>query len=85
MEVVTAEGVKLRTNTTFSDFEKNIGGDRRFLLCNRGVMVNMDFVLTVENGSFRMINGDTFTIKTKGRGDIMNLFTQYQFEKLKRK
>ncbi len=85
VEVVTAEGVKLRTNTTFSDFEKHIGGDRRFLLCNRGVMVNMDFVLTVENGSFRMINGDIFTIKTKGRGDIMNLFTQYQFEKLKRK
>ncbi len=84
VEIVTADGARIRTAMTFTDFAKQLGPDRRFLQCNRGLTVNMDYVLTIQDDSIRMINGDICPLRTKGRGELLAQFSQYQIFRLKR-
>ena len=56
--------------------------DPRFLQCNRGIMLNMDYIKTMESDYFEMTNSKCFPIKTKGRKQIREQYIQYQFLKL---
>lgn len=59
--------------------------DPRFLQCNRGIMLNMDYIKTMESDYFEMTDSKCFPIKTKGRKQIRELYIQYQFLKLEEK
>lgn len=56
--------------------------DPRFLQCNRGIMLNMDYIKTMESDYFEMNDSKCFPIKTKGRKQIREQYIQYQFMKL---
>lgn len=56
--------------------------DSRFLQCNRGIMLNMDYIKTMESDYFEMTDSKCFPIKTKGRKQIREQYIQYQFQKL---
>lgn len=56
--------------------------DSRFLLCNRGIMLNMDYIKSMESDYFEMTDTKCFPIKTKGRKQIREQYIQYQFQKL---
>ncbi len=56
--------------------------DPRFLQCNRGVMLNMDYIKSMESDYFEMTDAKCFPIKTKGRKLIREQYIQYQFLKL---
>ena len=56
--------------------------DPRFLQCNRGIMLNMDYVKSMESDYFEMSDSKCFPIKTKGRKQIREQYIQYQFLKL---
>lgn len=53
--------------------------DPRFLQCNRGIMLNMDYIKTMESDYFEMTDSKCFPIKTKGRKQIREQYMQYQF------
>lgn len=59
--------------------------DSRFLQCNRGIMLNMDFIKSMESDYFEMTDSKCFPIKTKGRKQIREQYMQYQFLKLEKK
>ena len=56
--------------------------DTRFLQCNRGIMLNMDYIKTMESDYFEMTDSKCFPIKTKGRKQIREQYIKYQFLKL---
>ena len=56
--------------------------DSRFLQCNRGIMLNMDYIKTMESDYFEMTDSKCFPIKTKGRKQIREQYIKFQFLKL---
>ena len=84
VEIVTTDAGALRTVMTFSEFLALLEGDERFLVCNRGLVINMDHVLTVEGEAFRMTDGSICPMRTKGRAELTARFAQYQISRMKR-
>lgn len=59
--------------------------DPRFLQCNRGILLNMDYIKAMEADYFEMTDHKCFPIKTKGRKQIREQYIQYHFLKLEEK
>ena len=53
------------------------------MLCNRGLIVGMDHVLSVTDGAFRMKNGQVWPIRVRGRAAVVETFAQYQILRLR--
>ena len=75
----------LKAYSKFQDVYNELITDKRFLLCNRGIMINMDSVIKYNNNSFTLKNGSTIPIRLRDAQDIYNTFTRYQFERLRNK
>ena len=84
LEIVLTDGRRLRGTTTFSGLCRQLESDGRFLLLNRGGLVNMDEVLSLQQDAMRMKTGDMFPIRTRGRGELISRFTQYQIARMRR-
>ena len=84
VEILTTDGTVLRSIMTFTDLERLLGAHERFLVCNRGLLVNMDHVLTLEEDCLRMTDGSVCPLRTKGRAEIVSRFTGYQIRRMKK-
>ena len=83
VSVCTDEG-EHRATATFARIQEQLCGDPRFLLCNRGVVVNMDKVLRFEGDAIQMLQGPAFPVRQKDKGRLFAAFTQYQFRHMRR-
>ncbi len=80
---ITLEGnQELRCRTTFSSLCSMLEHEPRFLPCNRGVMLNMDFISQAGRDTFVMTDGKSFPIRKRSHADIMRRFNEHQFKKL---
>ena len=70
---------------TFTEAERLLSADERFLLCNRGILVNMDHVKSMDGELFHMDDGNSYPLRTKGRNDLIKRFSQYQITKMRRR
>lgn len=75
----TKDGVK-RCRIFFSKTYSMLH-DKRFIICTRGVAVNMDYVQNELHGVFEMSDGRKFPIRRKDRKDIIDTFEQYKLNK----
>ena len=62
---------------------KFLGEKDTFLLCNRGIIVNMSEISAQEEGVFIMKNGTRYPIRVTGQSKIKAAFSQYLIQKLK--
>lgn len=87
VELVMTEGNCLLCSMKFRDVEAGLSGDKRFLECNRGIIINMDCVssLSREKDSFIMMDGTHYPIRTRDRKSIIDTFTQYQISRMRRR
>ena len=83
VEISLDVGAPINSSMTFAEIEALFGADPRFLLCNRGLIINMEHVATVENDAFVMKNGQTWPIRVRGRAQLMEQFAQYQIARLR--
>ncbi len=81
--VMTPGGV-VRSISIFRDLQARLLQDDRFLLCNRGLIVNMEAVLQFDVGCIRMLDGTQFAVRQKSKNQLFNTFTQYQFSHMKK-
>ena len=79
-----ADGSFVRATMTFGETEKLLVSDERFLLCNRGILINMDHVKSMDGNAFFMEDGSSFPLRTKGRMDLIKKFSQYQITQMRR-
>ena len=75
---------KQRVRIVFSELERMLSCERRFLKINRGILVNLDFVSSMENRICMMRNGEQFPMNSR-RADILRQeLVYYRFEKRNR-
>ncbi|MCR5346404.1 MAG: LytTR family DNA-binding domain-containing protein [Fretibacterium sp.] len=83
VEICLTDGSRLLCSMSMTEFEGLLADDPRFLLCNRGVIINMEQVASADNEVFRMKNGQVYPIRVRGRAKILSDFSQYQMSRLR--
>ena len=85
VELVLTDGRCLLCSMTFGEVEAVLKDDSRFLLCSRGVIINMDSVSSLSRSKdvFIMKDGLRCVIRVRGRAKILERFTQYQILRLR--
>jgi DNA-binding LytR/AlgR family response regulator len=78
---IAAAGRELRVRATFSEVKKQLLCDGRFLEINRGVLVNMDRVLSMENTDCRMCGGLVYPVNFRRRAELRRRLTAYQLRR----
>ncbi|MBQ8306570.1 MAG: response regulator transcription factor [Blautia sp.] len=84
LEVHTTDRQVIRSIMTFSELQKMLMDDPRFLTCNRGILVNMDHVLSLNGDAFLMKAGPSCALRVRDRAQLIARFTQYQISRMKR-
>ena len=81
VRIMSDEG-ECRATGIFAQVE--LCADPRFLVCNRGIIINMSAVLRFENDCIQMLDGTQFPVRQKDKGRLFATFTQYQFRHMRR-
>ena len=84
VEIHLTTGEILRSIMTFSEVSKCLADDKRFLLCNRGLLVNMDRVLSLNGETLKMKDGTVYPLRVRDRVMIVSQFSQYMLSRLER-
>ena len=53
--------------------------DERFLLCNKGILINMDFASAMEEEHFLMVTGERLPIAPRRKKELEMLYQNYTF------
>lgn len=69
----------LKAGRNFSAVIAPLLSDRRFLLCHKALLVNMDHIAALEEDSFRMTDGTLLPIAPRRRQDILSRYRNYVF------
>jgi two-component system LytT family response regulator len=75
---------KCRAVSTFSQVEQLLRAQENFIVCNRGVILNMDKVLRLDCDCFEMLDGTCLPVRQKDKNSLFAQFTQYQFRHMRR-
>jgi hypothetical protein len=57
--------------------------DKRFLLINKGIVVNMDHIKAIVDGVCIMDNGDRLPLKVRQMNNLRQTWQNYCFDKLR--
>ena len=83
VRVITDDG-ECRAVSTFAQVEQLLRAQENFLVCNRGVILNMDKVLRLDIDCFEMLDGTRLPVRQKDKNTLFAQFTQYQFRHMRR-
>ena len=78
--IYAKSGVK-KIYQSFAEFSKKILIYKCFLLCNRGVIANMDEIKNVEETEFIMSDNSIISIHKRRSKEVKQIYSDYQFEK----
>jgi DNA-binding LytR/AlgR family response regulator len=79
LEINKADEPSRRVRLTSSEFIELTGSDRRFLMINRGIIINMDYIDHVESGDVYMDDKNIFPISARKVAEISQHIKDYQF------
>ncbi len=83
-EVHLITGETHSSRTLFKELELSFENEPNFLLCNRGVLINMDYAVKAKDGKIIMQNGSEYPIRVRDSKNITAKFTKYTAERMKR-
>ena len=83
VEVTLIDGMVLKSIQTFKEIQNILSDDPRFLVINRGVLVNMDEVLSMDGENMRMKSGAVYPLRLRGRIDLISAFSHYVVTRMK--
>ena len=86
VEVVMSEGNCLLCSMSFKEIKTALKDYPQFLECNRGIIINMDFISSVtrDKDVFIMKDGTYKPIKIREHKKIIDDFIQYQISRIRR-
>lgn len=76
--MVTDTSVRFRM--TFSELKKRLHSDSRFLVINRGVIVNMEHIKTVRGTTCIMDDNTIFPLNSRTHSELRETYTRWQFD-----
>lgn len=75
------DGTSVVSNAPFSEIAGQLAAYPCFLLVNRGVLINMDFVYQLLGDSVVLQSESVFPLRVRGRSDLIRVLTQYQIQR----
>ena len=78
------DGRELLAQATFAEMHSQLSGDPRFLLCNRGVLINMDEASSFGEDVITMKDGVRYAIRVRGHAALAAAFSQYQITRMRK-
>lgn len=69
--------------SSFTNLWDTLCRDGRFLLCNRGIIINMNYVEKYTAHDFILKNGQAFPIRQNKRSAVIDTFLTWQYERAK--
>ena len=84
-EVETVAGQIYKSTMLFKEFENILAKEPAFLNCNRGIIVNMDYAVSIKDSGIIMQDGRIFPIRQRDKTAIVSQFTKYAAAKVRRK
>ena len=79
LEINKDDYTSIRVRLTSGEFIEMTGSDKRFLMINRGIIINMDFIDHVEGGDVHMDDKNIFPISARKVSEITQTIKDYQF------
>ena len=83
LEITDCSGQVYKTRSKFSDFAEPLMKDGRFLKINKGLLVNMDFVISFDGNICVMPNNLHLPVKVRDRAQIEKQWLDYNFGKIR--
>ena len=77
-------GREYRTRMTFSGILEELGKDPRFLQVLRGVIVNMDYLTDIADGTCTLKGNIRLPVNIRNASRLERAWTSYTFEKIRR-
>lgn len=81
IHIHTSDGNTTVTRQTFRDFVSSLENDERFFLCNRGVIINLDYAEDFDGAAFKLKNGDTISVSRDIAKSARLAFGDYLFKR----
>lgn len=85
LDVALADGTSIRCRMTTGQFLEQVGSDERFILVNKGIIVNADYVVNFDNSCCILENGTGLPIRVRDRLSIEQTVREYNFNKIRKK
>jgi len=79
LEINKNDGDSTRARLTSGEFLDMAGTDKRFVMVNRGIIINMDYIDYVQGGDIHMDDKSIFPISARKIGEISQQIKDYQF------
>lgn len=85
LDITLADGKRLRCRMTMQEFIKKIDCDARFILVNKGIAVNAEYILRFERGCCVMESGAKFPVRVRSGAKVEQMVRDYHFEKIRKR
>jgi len=85
LELSLSDGSRLKPRMTVTEFLRLTGQDSRFVLANRGVVLNAGHILSFGDGCCIMDNGTKLPLRVRDAGRVEQAVRDYNFEKIRRR
>ncbi len=83
IEITQATDKSYKVRLPFSGIQDELSADKRFFTITRGVMVNMDYVRSIESNVCVLENGARFPIASNNVEAFKNTWQNYQLDSLR--
>lgn len=81
IHIHTTDGNTTVTRQTFGDFTADLKGDERFFLCNRGVIINLEYADDFDGTTFTLKNGDAISVSRDTAKSARLAFCDFLFKR----
>lgn len=85
LEIVLTDGTTLRSRMTAAEFLQLSEKDSRFILANRGVILNAERILSFRDGCCVMEGGIKLPLRVKDAGRVKQAVMDHNFETIRRR
>ena len=83
LNITDIQGNIYKIRQTFSKFVTSLQQDKRFLQINKGILVNMNYIVSIEENICILKNGQRLPIKIRDSAKIKEIWYQYGFEQIR--
>lgn len=79
LEIHKDDKTDRRVRLTSGEFIQQTGDDKRFLIINRGIIINMDFLDKIDGTNAYMSDGSAYPVSTRKLPELMSIVEEYRF------
>ena len=84
VEIRMANGQIVKSTASFRELSAALSGHPRFLVCNRCVLVNMDYATSLIGDDIRMNDNTVYPLRINGRRAVVSQFSQYMVTRMEK-